>query len=392
MPIDKVEIYITDLPNRLQRTFYSGSWDTGPSGSSMGKPVLVKIHADGATGYGQIRPISPGHFIPDTVMSVVAAIRDIYGPLLIGQSPFNMASILESFDKRLPLNMNARAAVDHALHDLTGKLLGVPAYDLMGGAVRRVLPLEWSVSLAADPQTMVEEAVRAVEEFQVPIVGLKAGGQGGWQRDIENFLLVREAIGQEVEMGVDPNTGWSVSEAIRAVRAMSEYDIAFVEQPVHRADLVGLRRIRDAIDGVTLLADESLVTLQDAYRLALEQAVDAFVIKLYKVGGLFAARKISAVAEAANLQLNVGGLAAFSQLEAAAGAHFLATQPIARVTGGAEFLFGLGAIGPDPIAPEASLKMVGGHVVLPDASGLGVVVDDEAVERLALHHEVVLER
>src|SRR5690606_40685794 len=118
--------------------------------------------------------------------------------------------LLESFDKRLPLNMNARAAVDHALHDLTGKLLGVPAYDLMGGAVRRVLPLEWSVSLAADPQTMVEEAVRAVEEFQVPIVGLKAGGQGGWQRDIENFLLVREAIGQEVEMGVDPNTGWSV--------------------------------------------------------------------------------------------------------------------------------------------------------------------------------------
>ena len=68
---------------RLQREISSGSYDTGAAGALLGKPVLVAIHADGVTGYGQIRPISPGHFMPDTVHSMVGAIAEVYGPRLI---------------------------------------------------------------------------------------------------------------------------------------------------------------------------------------------------------------------------------------------------------------------------------------------------------------------
>ena len=69
--IDRIEVFVTELPIRLQRTFSSGSYDTGPPKELLGKPVFVKIYADGVVGCAQIRPISPGHFvaIPCTVWS-----------------------------------------------------------------------------------------------------------------------------------------------------------------------------------------------------------------------------------------------------------------------------------------------------------------------------------
>ena len=86
--IDRIEIFITALSERLQRIFSSGAYDPGPAASLLGKPVLVKIHADGVTGIAQVRPISPGHFVADTVPSVFSAIKEIYGPALHGQSLF----------------------------------------------------------------------------------------------------------------------------------------------------------------------------------------------------------------------------------------------------------------------------------------------------------------
>ena len=83
--IDRIEIFVTALSARVQRIFSSGSYDTGPAERLLSKPVLVKIYADGVVGCAQIRPISPGHFVADTTHSVVAAIKEIYGPALIGK-------------------------------------------------------------------------------------------------------------------------------------------------------------------------------------------------------------------------------------------------------------------------------------------------------------------
>ena len=93
--IDRIEVFVTELPVRLQRTFSSGSYDTGPPKELLGKPVFVKIYADGVVGCAQIRPISPGHFVADTVHSMVAAITDIYGPGLIGRDIFDIEAITE---------------------------------------------------------------------------------------------------------------------------------------------------------------------------------------------------------------------------------------------------------------------------------------------------------
>jgi L-alanine-DL-glutamate epimerase-like enolase superfamily enzyme len=131
------------------------------------------------------------------------------------------------------------------------------------------------------------------------------------------------------------------------------------------------------------------MTLGDAHGLARAEAVDAFCVKLYKMGGLRSAKKIAAVAEAAGIQLNVGGLAVQSQLEAAAGAHFYASTPERLIMPAAEFIFGLGVLGPDPLVPETDFRIKDGHVAPPSGPGLGVVVDEQAVKRHTLKREVV---
>ena len=387
--IDRIEIFVTALTARVQRIMSSGSYDTGPAEHLLGKPVLVKIHADGVVGCAQIRPISPGHFVADTTQSVVAAIREIYGPALLGRSIFDIASINEMFDNRLAGNPAARAVLDIALSDAMGKALDTPLHNLIGGCCQPRIPLEWSVSMAEDTGTMVAEAQRAVDEFGIRVLCLKMAHRLGWRQDVANFEAVRRALGDGVMIGVDPNTGWTLADALSAIRALKPLGLGYIEQPVARRDLGAMAEIRRAADGVPVMADEALFTLQDAYALAAARAVDAFCIKLYKLGGITPAKKIAAVAEAANIQLNCGGLAVQSQLEAAAGAHFYASTPASRMMGAAEFVFGLNATAKDPICADSNFVLRNGHVEVPRGPGLGITIDEAALKKHTLFHEVV---
>ena len=101
--IERIEVFVTDLPGRLRRRMSSGGYDTGAGGNWIGKPVLVKLHAGGLVGLGQIRPISPGHWMPDTVYSMLHAITDYFGPRLIGMDAFDMAGIERIFDVNLAI-------------------------------------------------------------------------------------------------------------------------------------------------------------------------------------------------------------------------------------------------------------------------------------------------
>lgn len=387
--IDRIEVFVTELPVRVQRIFSSGSYDTGPPKQQLGKPVLVKIFADGVTGCGQIRPISPGHFVADTTHSAVAAIVEIYGPGLLGKRLFDIESITGAFDARLAGNPAARAALDIALHDAMGKALKVPLHDLIGGCCQPDIPLEWSVSLANEVSVMVAEAKRAVDEFGMRVLCIKAADRRGWRQDVRHFEAVRRAVGDDVVIGIDPNTGWTLADAISAVHALRALGLGYIEQPVARRDLKGLADVRREAAGIPVMADESLFTLQDAYALAEARAVDAFCIKLYKLGGLTPARKIAAVAEASNIQLNCGGLAVQSQLEAAAAAHFYAATPAGRMLGAGEFVFGLNTIGPDPLVPETDFVVRNGRVRVPRGPGLGITVDEAALKKHTLRHEII---
>jgi L-alanine-DL-glutamate epimerase-like enolase superfamily enzyme len=279
--------------------------------------------------------------------------------------------------------------LDHAIHDAIGKAFNVPVYKLLGGLCQPRIPLEWSIGMADDPKKIAEEALHALNDFGIRVQCVKAGDRRGWEQDVRNFAAVREAVGPDVMLGVDPNEAWTVDMTIKALRAMEPYNVGYLEQPTPRRDFEGLAEIRRQANGVPLLADESLFTLDDALELTKRRAVDGFCIKLYKVGGLRPARKIAAIAEAAKIRLNAGGVCAFSQLEAAATAHFYASIPEHRMVGAGEFVFGLGTWGPDPLVPQTDFVIKDGHANVPSGPGLGIVVDEAALKKLTLRHEVV---
>jgi len=387
--IDRIEIFVTALSARVQRIMASGAYDTGPAERVLGKPVLVKIYADGVVGLGQIRPISPGHFVADTTQSAVAAIKEIYGPALLGKSIFDVEAINEAFDMRLAGNPAARAVLDIAVYDAMGKALGTPVHNLIGGCCQPRIPLEWSVSMADDIATMVAEAKRAVDEFGIRVLCLKMADRRGWRQDVRNFEAVRKAVGGEVMIGIDPNTGWTLADALSAIRDIRKLGLGYIEQPVERRDLKAMAEIRRAAGGVPVMADEGIFTLQDAYAHAEARACDAYCIKLYKLGGITPAKKIAAVAHAANMQINCGGLAVQSQLEAAAGAHFYASIPASRMMGAAEFVLGLNATAKDPLCPESDFRIRDGHVDVPRGPGLGITIDEAALKKNTLLQERV---
>jgi|SRR5882672_3393267 len=387
--IDRIEIFVTTLSERLQRIFSSGSYDTGPAERLLGKPVLVKIYADGVVGLGQIRPISPGHFVADTTQSVVAAVKEIYGPALLGKSIFDIEAINEMFELRLAGNPAARAVLDIAVRDAMGKALKTPLHNLIGGCCQPRIPLEWSVSMADDVAVMIAEAKRAVDEFGIRVLCLKMADRRGWRQDVRNFEAVRKALGDNVMIGIDPNTGWTLADALSAIHEIKKMGLGYIEQPIERRDLRGMAEIRRAAGGVPVMADEGIFTLQDAYALAQAGACDAYCIKLYKLGGITAAKKIAAIAQAANIQINCGGLAVQSQLEAAAGAHFYASTPVAQMMGAAEFVMGLNAAAKDPLCPVSDFRIRDGYVNVPTGPGLGVTIDEAALKKNTLLAERV---
>ena len=190
MRIERIEIRFTDLKTRLQRLRSTGPYDTGASGDLLGKPVLVRVFAEGVIGDGQIRPLAPHHSLPDTHGSIITVLRDICGPRLIGRSIFDLAGIHAVLDKIAPFNTVARAALDHALHDAIGKALGQPVYNLIGGLAQPRLPLEWSISMANDVGRMVADAERAVAEFGIKVLCMKSGHPKGWREDVANFIAM----------------------------------------------------------------------------------------------------------------------------------------------------------------------------------------------------------
>jgi L-alanine-DL-glutamate epimerase-like enolase superfamily enzyme len=389
MRIERIEIFVTDLTTRLQRQRSTGAYDTGAPGTLIGKPVLVKVFAEGVVGYGQIRPLAPHHSMPDTYATMISMIRDVCGSRLIGQRIFDVESIHAMFDRIAPANYMARAAIDSALYDAMGKAASRPVYDLIGGLAQPLIPLEWSISMDDDRRKMIADAERALHEFGIKVICMKAGHPKGWREDVENFIAIRKAVGAEVTFGMDPNTGWTVTETLAALAALKNERVDYIEQPVKRYDLEGMAAIRRASTGVPLMADEACGSIQEAEAIVEADAADVLCIKLYKHGGITPARKIAAIAEAANLKINCGGLAVLSQLEAAAGAHFYASRPAEHVMPAGEFIFGLGVIGPDPLVPDTDFLVKDGHVRPPNGPGLGVTVDERALDARTLLKEIV---
>ena len=307
--------------------------------------AIVQINYDEYTGYGEA---APDEYYGENQQTVLACVSAFAGNL--GDDPFVIEDIIHRLDKVIRLNPSAKAAVDMALYDLMGKVLGVPLYKLLGLNPKHTPHTSFTIGI----DTPVEMAKKALIAKDYPILKIKVGTK----HDLDIIKAIRDVTNAVIR--VDANTGWTPKEAIKTINVLAPYNIEFVEQPIVAHDLPGLKLIRDNVP-IPIIADESCVTVEDIPRIA--ECVDGVNLKLMKCGGIRHALKMIHVARAHNLRVMIGCMIE-SSLAITAAAHLTPLVDYADLDGHL-------LISDDPYVGVTVEK---GKLVLPDSAGLGVKV------------------
>ncbi len=297
----------------------------------------------------------------ETADSVEVALAEVAEPVLAGADPLRWGAVLEELRRPLAKQPAARAAVDMALLDLLGRICDRPLWQLLGGFRDRI---ETSVTIGILPEAETVEAARAWAGRGFRCLKLKGGADV--ESDIARVLRVREAVGESAEIRFDANQGYSLEDSLRFVAGTKPVRLELLEQPTARGEPDLLGRVTAGVD-IPVMADESLVTLRDAFRLAGRDLVDMVNVKLMKVGGIAQALHVNSVARAARMETMVGCMDE-SEASIAAGLAFALSQPNVAY---ADLDGHLGLVG-DPAA--GSLDLREGMLYAPRAAGLGVTL------------------
>jgi L-alanine-DL-glutamate epimerase-like enolase superfamily enzyme len=250
--------------------------------------VFVELRHGDHVGVGEGTPIER---YDEDGASAVAFLEECAE--LIGDDPF----AFDEIESRLPAREHtqaARAALDHALHDLCGKLTGLPVWRLLG-LRREGPPTCWTVWLG-DPDDMARRAEKAAPRFQR--LKLKLGGGDGL--DVERVRAVRAVT--DVPLQVDVNEWWSVDEALEALPQLADLGVEYCEQPLREGDPGGAKV--KAASPIPIYLDEDCHTLPDVPA-CLERA-HGVNIKLAKSGGIREAVRMAHAARALGLGVMLG--------------------------------------------------------------------------------------
>jgi len=279
--------------------------------------VLLKIHTDtGLTGIAESGDTS-SWYRGESQASICSMICDVIAPqLLLGEDPRNIEKIVGRMDIMVRENFQAKGIVDCALHDLVGKALEVPVYELLGGRTRESTPMGWVLS-AGEPEDVARRARQAVDNG---FIQLKVKvGRHTFDRDVASVAAVRSEVGSKARIVLDANGSWNYEQALKVLRRLEPYALDFVEQPLPYNDLDGMIRLRGKV-GMPIYADEAVQEPQDLLALVKAGAADGVILKLQKMGGLLKARKFLAVAEMLDIPVLCSSLVG-TTVEAAPAPH-----------------------------------------------------------------------
>lgn len=252
----------------------------------------------------------------ESARAVLTDLQDIAAPVLKGADPLRPSRLLHLLKKQGLIDRpGAMAAVDMALTDLLGKVAGLPAWKLLGGFRDRI---KTSVTIGILPVKDTVAQAKAFVEQGFSCLKLKGGLDV--DLDVERLIKVREAVGPNVELRFDANQGYSFDQSVDFVNRTKPAKLELLEQPTPQGEYDLLGRVTSGVD-IPIMADESLLTLRDAFRLARRDLADMVNIKLMKVGGIAEALRIEAIARVARLEIMVGCMDE-SALAIAAGLAF----------------------------------------------------------------------
>jgi muconate cycloisomerase len=337
--------------------------------------VIVELRlANGAEGVGEAATLGGPRWSEESVESIKATIDAYLAPALIGAPADRFEAARIRMDAAAKRNNAAKAAIESALFDAVGKTLGVPAVQLLGGAVRESMPVLWTLA-SGDPAQEIEEAEQKLAARLHDTFKVKIGAQSA-DADLARLRRIAGALVGRASLIVDANQAWDETTALRCLPVLAELGVRLVEQPLPAWNLAGMARLR-ARSTVPLMADECVFTAHDMLDVARAAAADIVSLKLVKHGGLIATRSVAAVAEATGIGL-YGGCLLESSIGAAAHLQVFA--------GLRELAWGCEHFGPQILVDDLvdePLRFADFRIHLPAGPGLGVTLDQDKLRRYA---------
>jgi len=272
MKITAINIYQVDLP--LHETSYK--WSGGKSVDVFDSTVIEIETDEGITGYGEVCPLGP-FYLPAYASGVRSGLAEL-GPHLLGQDPTRLGPLNDLMDRALKGHAYVKSPIDMACWDILGKRSGLPVCELLGGrfgddfVLYRAISQQSPAEMAAN---VLEYRGEGYRRFQ-----LKVGGNP--DEDIERIRAAREILEPTDKLIADANTGWTVHEAARVVRAVSDVDV-YIEQPcASYEECLSIRRRTDH----PFILDEVIDGIDVLVRASADLAMDVVNIKISKFGGL----------------------------------------------------------------------------------------------------------
>jgi L-alanine-DL-glutamate epimerase-like enolase superfamily enzyme len=356
----------TPLAIPLEQEFH---WSGGVQrGANL---VLFSVHTDdGVVGYGEsicedpVAVTSYGllmaeHFVGQELANVEAMLRSVWTE---GRWRF--------WPQFTQLTVSG---IEMACWDALGRTLGVPTNVFFGGRVRDEVDFFGFVQGDSPEQLARHAGELAARGFDVVYVKLGRSARD----DEECVAAIRDAIGPERLLRVDPNEAWDVGEAVERIRRLETYGLDWVEQPVPAGNVKGLAHVRRSV-GVKIAADQAVFTTRQLLEVLREEAADVVVQGAHDAGGLLPFRQQATIAQAHGVNVNRH---AFMETEVSFLANLQVAATIPNLTSGNQVMHQL--LAERLVKPPLPL-LENGRARVPDLPGHGFEIDLDAV---AVAHE-----
>lgn len=337
--------------------------------------LLVRITTNaGVVGIGEgVVPGGPW-WGGESVEGMQAIIDRYIAPLLIGQDAMCVGHLSRRMQRVAAGAPFARSAIDMALWDACGKSVGLPVWQLLGGRHRAEIPVTWALG-ADSVDAVIAEATTKLESGQHSRFKLKMGATEP-AADVARVSAIVESLGDRALFSVDLNASWDEATARRWLPALDAAGVDIVEQPLPSWNLSAAARLRDQ-HRLKFMADESVLSVSDAHRVADAHAADIFSVKVAKCGGLTGVQRVATIAESHGIAC-FGGTTIETSIGTAAATHVFCSLP--DLTAGCE-LFGPLLLADDIV--ENPTVYASGNVILGEGPGLGIAIDEDKVAKYA---------
>ena len=334
--------------------------------------VLVRIEADnGLIGWGEAAaaPVMTG----ETLESIVSAVHYLEQAVR-GRPAADIAGALVAMDGRMYGNHGAKAAIEIALHDLTGRAEGKPVHALLGDKRRSRMPLLAVIGggdFDGDLRDAEKKKAAGFTAYKIKV------GVDTPESDAARTRAICKIL-NGLLISADANQGFTTAQALDYVRAVEGSGLSFFEQPVEAHDLAGMAAVA-AATGIAIGADEGIHSLDDIARHHERKAARGVSLKAIKLGGIRAVVEAGRLCDRLGMSVNISCKTGESSVACAAALHTACVIP--NIAWGLTLTHT--ALAEDVTAQP--LPTVNGHVDSLNRPGLGIAVDEECVRRHRVH-------